>query len=133
MLPGIGWCSEGLPLFPTAWWWLTHPAAITGVSVFVREKVLEDVVDRLFCFFAITHDANSLQVRSQASVSCPQPESVGLLMSCQTVDWVCRGNVVSRGPSPLGSLTVSEQDLGFLASRGGQGLQLYAPRPGQAI
>ena len=54
--------------------------------------VLEDVVDRLFCFFAIAecrvHDANSLQVRSQATVSCSQPEYSGLLMSFQTVDWV---------------------------------------------
>ena len=33
MLPGIGWCGAGLPPFPTACWWLTHPAAITGVSV----------------------------------------------------------------------------------------------------
>ena len=31
MLPGIGWCGAGLPLFRTACWWLTHPAAITGV------------------------------------------------------------------------------------------------------
>ena len=49
-------------------------------------------MDRLFCFFAIAecrvHDANSLQVRSQAAVSCSQPEYSGLLMSCQTVDWV---------------------------------------------
>ena len=54
--------------------------------------VLEDVVDRLFCFFAIAecrvHDAKSLQVRSQATVSCAQPVYSGLLMSCQTVDWV---------------------------------------------
>ena len=36
MLPGIGWCGAGLPPFPTACWWLTHPAAITGVSVATR-------------------------------------------------------------------------------------------------
>ena len=36
MLPGIGWCGAGLPPFPTACWWLTHPAAITGVSVPAR-------------------------------------------------------------------------------------------------
>ena len=36
MLPGIGWCGAGLPPFPTACWWLTHPAAITGVSVSAR-------------------------------------------------------------------------------------------------
>ena len=30
MLPGTGWCGAGLPPFPTACWWLTHPAAITG-------------------------------------------------------------------------------------------------------
>ena len=33
MLPRIGCCGAGLPLFPTTCWWLTHPAAITGVSV----------------------------------------------------------------------------------------------------
>ena len=36
MLPEIGWCGTGLPPFPTACWWLTHPAAITGVSVSAR-------------------------------------------------------------------------------------------------
>ena len=36
MLPGIGWCSTGLLPFPTACWWLTHPTAITGVSVSAR-------------------------------------------------------------------------------------------------
>ena len=36
MLPGIWWCITGLPPFPTACWWLTHPAAITGVSVSAR-------------------------------------------------------------------------------------------------
>ena len=36
MLPGTGWCGAGLPPFPTACWWLTHPAAITGVSVAAR-------------------------------------------------------------------------------------------------
>ena len=36
MLPGIGWCGAGLPPFPTVCWWLTHPAAITGVSVSAR-------------------------------------------------------------------------------------------------
>ena len=36
MLPGIGWCDAGLPPFPTAYWWLTHPAAITGFSVSTR-------------------------------------------------------------------------------------------------
>ena len=35
MSPGIGWCGAGLPPFPTACW-LTHPAAITGVSVSAR-------------------------------------------------------------------------------------------------
>ena len=56
------------------------------------ETVLEDVVDHLFRFFAIVecrvHDAYSLQVRSQATVSCSQLEYSGLLMSCQRVDWV---------------------------------------------
>ena len=64
MLPGIRWRGAGLPPFSTACWRLTHPAAITGASVAARGKVLEDVVDRLFCFFAITecrvHDASSL-------------------------------------------------------------------------
>ena len=36
MLPGTGWCGVGLPPFPTACWWLTHPATITGVSVSAR-------------------------------------------------------------------------------------------------
>ena len=36
MLPGTGWCGAGLPWFPTACWWLTHPAAITGVNVTTR-------------------------------------------------------------------------------------------------
>ena len=36
ILPGIGWCGAGLPPFPTACWWLTHPAATTGVSVSAR-------------------------------------------------------------------------------------------------
>ena len=36
MLPGTGWCGAGLPPFPTACWWLAHPAAITGVSVSAR-------------------------------------------------------------------------------------------------
>ena len=36
MLPGICWCGTGLLPFPTACWWLTHPAAITRVSVATR-------------------------------------------------------------------------------------------------
>ena len=36
MLPGTGWCGAGLPPFPTACWWLTHPVAITRVSVSAR-------------------------------------------------------------------------------------------------
>ena len=113
------------------------------MSVFPPDgTVLEHVVDRLFRFFAITecsiaertvNDANSLQVCSQAAVFCLQPEYSGLLMSCQTVDWVCRGVVVSSGPSPSTSLAVSEQGLGFLVSGGGQALQLFVPRLGQAI
>ena len=99
--------------------------------------VLEDVVDRLFCFFAIAecrvHDANSLQVRSQATVSCSQPEYSGLLMSCQTVDWVSRGVVVSSGSFPLTFLSISEQGSGFLGRGGGHGLQLFAPSLSQAI
>ena len=36
MLPGIGWCGAGLLPFHTACWWLTHSAAMTGVSVSAR-------------------------------------------------------------------------------------------------
>ena len=90
--------------------------------------VLEDVVDRLFRFFAFAecrvHDANSLQLRSQATVSCSQPEHGGMLMSCQMVGWVSRGVVVSNGFFPLIFLSVSEQGFGFLVSGGGHGLQI---------
>ena len=82
---------------------------------------------------ASLHDVNSLRVRSQAKVSCSQPEYSGLLMSCQTVDWVSRGVVVSNGSFPLSLLSVSKQGFGFLVSGGGQGLQLFAPRLSQAI
>ena len=137
LLPVIGWCGAGLGPFLTACLWLTHPAAITVVSVSADETVLEDVVDSLFRFFAIAecrvHDANLLQVRSQATVSCSQPEYSGLLMSCQTVDWVSRGVVISSGSFPLTFLSVSEQGFGFLVSVGGHGLQLFAPRLSQAI
>ena len=57
-------------------------------------------------------------------LQCPVCNPSGLLVSCQTVDWVCGGVVVSSGPSPLASLTVSEQGFGFLVSGGGQRLQL---------
>ena len=36
MFSGFGWCGAGLPLFPTACWWLNHPAATTSVSVSAR-------------------------------------------------------------------------------------------------
>ena len=36
MLPGTRWCGTGLLPFPTVCWWLTHPAAVTGVSVSAR-------------------------------------------------------------------------------------------------
>ena len=72
-------------------------------------------MERLFCSFVITecriHGAMSLQVRSQVTVSCSQHEYSGLLMSLKMVDWVCRGVVVLRGPSPL-----SEKGFGFLVS-----------------
>ena len=136
MLPGIGWCGTGLPPFPTACWWLTHPAATTGVSVSARWDS-PGGCGGLFCFFAIAecrvHDANLLQVCSQATVSCSQPEYSGLLMSCQTVDWVCRGVVVSSGPSQLAFLTVSEQGFGFLARWRWTGAAVFAPRLGQVI
>ena len=64
-------------------------------------------------------NANSLQVCSQATVSCSQPEYSDLLMSCQMVNWVSRGVVVSSGPSPLTSSTVLEQGFGFLIGGGG--------------
>ena len=70
-------------------------------------------MDRLLRFFAIAecrvHDANSLQVCSQTTVSCSQPEYSGLLMSCQTVDWVSRGVVVASG----GGGDDSGQDGGY--------------------
>ena len=34
-------------------------------------------------------------------MSCSQPEYSGLLMSCQTVNWISRGIVVSSGSFPL--------------------------------
>ena len=75
-------------------------------------------MDRLLRFFAVSeyrvHDANSFQ----ATVSCSQHEYDGPLMSCQTVDWDCRGVVVSSGSSPLTFLTISEQGFGFLVSGG---------------
>ena len=93
----------------------------------------------VFCFFAVTecrvHDADSLQVCSQATIHfrCARRLQSSVLnlnimvCSCQTVDWVCRGVVVSSGPSPLAYLTVSEQGFGFLVSWGGQ---LFTPRLG---
>ena len=36
LLPEIWWCGAGLTPFPTACWWLTHPTAITAVSVAAR-------------------------------------------------------------------------------------------------
>ena len=90
-------------------------------------------MDRLFRFFAIAecrvHDAKSFQC-PRRPVSCLQPEYSGLLMSCQTVDWVSRG-VVSSGFCRVAFLTVSEHGFGFVVSGGGQGLQLFAPRLGQ--
>ena len=66
-------------------------------------------------------------------MSCSQPEYNGLLMSCQTVDWVSRGVLVSSGSFSLPFLSVSEQGFAYLVSGGGQGLQLSAPRLSQAI
>ena len=65
MLPGIRWCGIGLPLFPTACSWLTHPAAMTGVSVSVRWDSPRGCVGPsvpLLC------NRSSLQVCSQATV-----------------------------------------------------------------
>ena len=90
MLPGIGWWDAGLPPFPTACWWWTHPAAVTGVSFSARQDSPGGCGGPsvpLLCNRRV-HDASLLQVCSQATVSCSQPEYSGLLMSCQTVDWV---------------------------------------------
>ena len=101
------------------------------MSLFLPDgTVLEDVVDCLFRFFAIAecrvHDANSLQVRSQATVSCSQTKYSCLLMSCQMVDLVSRGVIVSSGSVPLTFLSVLEQGFGYLVSGCGHGLQLFA-------
>ena len=82
--------------------------------------VLEDVVDRLFRYFAIAecgvHGASSLQVRSQATVSCSQPEYSGL--SCLARRLI--GSVlVSSDSFPLTFLTISDQCFGLLVSGGG--------------
>ena len=53
ILPGIVWCGAGLPPFPAACWWLAHPAVIKVSLLPPDGTVLEDVVDQLFCFFAI--------------------------------------------------------------------------------
>ena len=95
------------------------------MSLFLPDgTVLEDVVGRLFRFFAIAecrvHDADSFQVCSQATVSCSQTEYRGLLMFCQTVEWVSRGVVVSSGSFPLAFLVISEQGFGFLVRGGGR-------------
>ena len=137
MLPGTGWCGAGFPPFPTACWWLTHPAVVTGVFVAARWNSPGGFGGPSDPLFAIAergvYDASSLHVRWQATVSCSQPEYSGLLESCQTVNWVCRWVVVSGGSIPLTFLTASEQGFGFLISGGGKGLQLFAPRLGQAI
>ena len=93
-------------------------------------------MDRLFHFFPQSQSESIMPIRFSALADYSVlyiPEYSGLLMSCQTVDWVCRGVVVSSGPSPLASLSVSEQGFGFLVCGGGQRLRLSAPRLGQAI
>ena len=72
-------------------------------------------------------DADSLQVRSKATVCYSHSEHTGLLMSRQAVDWVCRGVITSSGSSPLGFLTVPEQGFGFLESGGGLGCGCLLP------
>ena len=131
MLPGTGWCVAGLPPFPAACWWLTHPVAITGVSVSVRRDCpggYGETSVLLLCSHRV-HDVNLLRV----TVSCSQPEYSGLLMSCQMVDWVSRWVLVSSGSFPLTFLAVSQQGFGFMVSGGGHGLQLFAPSLSQAI
>ena len=81
MLPGIGWCTVPHSLL------VVDSSCSHNWCLFPPdETVLEDVVECLSRFFAIAEgrvlDANSLQVRSQATVSCSQPEYIGLLMSC---------------------------------------------------
>ena len=135
VLPGIGWCRACFLLFPTACWWLIHSVAITGVSVAATGNSLRGY-GSLSVLLLCNHRVQSpwSQFASGAvTVSCTQPECSGLLTSCQTVDWVCRGVVVSSGPSPLGSLTVWEQGFGFQVSGAGQRLQLFAPRLGQVM
>ena len=60
-------------------------------------------------------------------LSCSQSEYCSLLVSCLTVDWVCRGVVVSSGSSPLTSPTVSEQAFGFLVNGGDRGCSCLLP------
>ena len=92
MLPGIGRCGAGLSQFPTACWWLTHPAAITGVSVSARRDSPGGCGGPsvpLLCNRRVQSPcANLLQVRWQVTVSRSQPKYGGLFMSCQTVDLV---------------------------------------------
>ena len=96
MLPGIGWCGAGLPPFPIACWWLTHPAAITGVSVSARRD----------------------SPGGCGGPSIPLLCNRNLLMSCQTVDCVSRGVVIFSGSFPLTFLSVSDQGFGFLVNMG---------------
>ena len=56
-----------------------------------------------------------------------------MLMSRLTVSWVSGAAVASSGPSPLGSLIVSEQGFSLLVSGGGHELRLFAHGLGQAI
>ena len=65
-------------------------------------------------------------------MSCLQP-----LVVCSCLEKELIGFVevvgVSSDPSSLGFLTVADRAFGFLATGGGQGLQLFAPGIGQAI
>ena len=75
----------------------------------------------------------SASLQSQCAHLLQCSEYSGLFMSGQTVDWVCKGVLVSSGSSSPRSLTVAEQGYGFLVSGGGQGLQLFASRFGQML
>ena len=104
MLPGIGWCGAGLLPFPTACWWLTHPAAIPGVSVSASQSWR---MGWTVCFASLqSQSAESMMpicFRCARRPQCPvrNLNIVVCSVSCQMVDWVCRGVVVSSGSFPL--------------------------------
>ena len=113
MLPG--WCGAGLPPFPTACLWLTHPAAITGVSVSARWDSPGGC--------GLTVCSASLQSQSTESMipipcrcarrpQCPVRNLNLVVSSCLVrLDWASRGVVVSSGTFPLTFLSISVQSV----------------------